>query len=360
MTNHFATRRKAAAGELRQRKLDCLLVNHAPNWYYLTGFTGESGGLILDEQGATLITDGRFTVQAKQETRSIRIELQRESLYTSVGRYLQQGGRERVGFDPQHWTVAQMSALRKQARGRCKLVAAPGIVEALRRKKDAQELATMRRAAILAGEVLESVLKFIRPGVREVEIGAEIEFQMRRRGASGASFPSIVASGPRAALPHARPTAKRLRKNELVVLDLGAILANYCSDMTRTVFVGRASTRVRRWYKAVQEAQAAAVEAVRVGVTCGEVDAVARDVLKKSGLDAHFIHSTGHGLGLEVHEDPRIARGQKVRLEVGNVVTIEPGVYFENVGGIRIEDDVAVNAGKGEVLTRVTRDLIEL
>jgi Xaa-Pro aminopeptidase len=169
-----------------------------------------------------------------------------------------------------------------------------------------------------------------------------------------------VASGSRGALPHARPTAKKLRKNELVVLDLGAILGHYCSDMTRTVHVGRASKRVREWYRSVLEAQEAAVAAVRAGVTCGEVDAAARNVLKKNGLEQYFVHSTGHGLGLEVHEEPRVARGQTVRLEAGNVITIEPGVYVEGVGGIRIEDDVVVQAGRNEVLTRVKRDLIEL
>jgi Xaa-Pro aminopeptidase len=146
----------------------------------------------------------------------------------------------------------------------------------------------------------------------------------------------------------------------LVVLDLGAILGHYCSDMTRTVHVGRASKRVREWYRSVQEAQAAAVAAVRAGVTCGKVDAAARDVLKKNGLEQYFVHSTGHGLGLEVHEEPRVARGQSVRLEAGNVITIEPGVYVEGVGGIRIEDDVVVETGRNEVLTRVKRDLIEL
>jgi len=200
----------------------------------------------------------------------------------------------------------------------------------------------------------------VKPGVREREVAAEVDYQMRKRGASGPSFETIVAFGDRSALPHARPTAKRLRKNELVVLDLGVILAHYCSDITRTVFVGRASKRIRTWYKAVLEAQAAAISAVRDEVACGEVDAAARRVLAGYGLDQLFVHSTGHGLGLEIHEDPRVARGQKRRLEAGNVITIEPGVYAEGVGGIRIEDDVAVHAGPTEVLTRAPRDLIEL
>jgi Xaa-Pro aminopeptidase len=221
-------------------------------------------------------------------------------------------------------------------------------------------MAQMRKAAVLAGEVLSNALKLLKPGVREMEIAAEIEYQMRRRGASGAAFESIVAFGARSAHPHARPTEKRLRKNELVVLDLGAILAHYCSDLTRTVFVGRAPARIRRWYRAVQEAQAAAVAAARVGVRCGDVDAAARGVLARYRLDQYFVHSTGHGLGLEVHEDPRVARGQKHVLVPGNVITIEPGIYMPGVGGIRIEDDVAVHVDRTEVLTRVPRDLIEI
>jgi len=360
MSEQYAKRRREVARELKRRELDCLLVTHPPNWYYLTGFTGDSGALLVTSEGTILVTDGRFTAQAKEESPGIRVELQKGALYASVGEWLKQRGIRRAGYDPSQWTVAQRKALKKASGAKCREIEAAGVVERLRMKKDAQELSVMRKAAILAGEVLESVLKLVRPGVRESEIGAEIEYQMRKRGASGVAFETIVASGKRAALPHARPTSKRLRKNELVVLDLGAILGHYCSDITRTVYVGRASQRIREWYRAVQEANRAAVAAVRAGVTCGEVDAAARGFLRKNGLEAYFVHSTGHGLGLEVHEAPRVSRDQAVRLEAGNVITIEPGVYVEGVGGIRIEDDVAVRFQGSEVLTRIRRDLIEL
>ena len=360
MSDPHAKRRTEVLRTLNKCGLDCLLVTHPPNWYYLTGFTGESGVLVVSSGATTLVTDGRFSVQAKEETRGVRVELQQGTLYPALGEFLQKRGMRRVGYDPGQWTVAQLKAMRKAAGAKCRAAEAGGIVERLRKRKDEQELAVMRRAAVLAGEVLESALKLIRPGVREREIGAEIEYQMKQRGASGSSFETIVASGGRSALPHARPTGKRLRKNELVVLDLGAILGHYCSDMTRTVYLGRAPKRVRSWYRAVQEAQAAGVAAVKAGITCGEVDSAAREVLKKNGLDRYFVHSTGHGLGLEVHEEPRVAKGQTIRLETGNVITIEPGVYLEGAGGIRIEDDVAVQAGKNEVLTRVKRDLIEI
>ena len=360
MSAEHAKRRRALLAEMTRRKVGCLLVTHPANWFYLTGFTGESGVLLISRDATTLVTDGRFTVQAKEETRGVKIELQQGGLYSSVGAFLGKGRTTSVGFDANQLTVTQLKTLRKAAGRKWRGVEAVGLVERLRMRKDAQELPTMRRAAILVGEVLESVLKLIKPGVRENELSAEIEYQMKKRGASGPSFETIVASGPRGALPHARPTAKKLRKNELVVLDLGVILGHYCSDMTRTVHVGRASRRVQGWYRSVQAAQEAAVAAVQAGVTCGDVDAAAREVLKKNGLDRYFVHSTGHGLGLEVHEEPRVARGQAVRLEAGNVITIEPGVYVEGVGGIRIEDDVVVQAGSREVLTRVTRDLIEL
>jgi Xaa-Pro aminopeptidase len=356
----YARRRRELQKRLRVGKLDGLLVTHAANWKYLTGFTGESGALVISPHGTTLITDGRFTVQAKEETHGVRVELQHGGLYSSTGEFLRRNRVKRIGFDPGQTTVTQQKTLQKATGGKCKWIEAPGMTEGLRMRKDAAELARMRRAAILVGEVFESVLKFIKPGLWENELCGELEYQMRKRGASGPSFPTIVAGGKRSALPHARPTARKLGRNELVVLDLGVILADYCSDMTRTVHVGRAPRRIREWYRAVQEAQQAAVAAVKAGTTCGAVDGAAREVLQKHGLEKFFVHSTGHGLGLEVHEDPRIARGQAVRLEAGNVITIEPGVYVEGVGGIRIEDDVAVHAGRSEVLTRVSRDLIEL
>lgn len=360
MNDTYAKRRRAVLSELHRRRLECLLVTHPANWYYLSGFTGESGALVIAPGQTTLITDGRFTTQAKQEAPGVKLQLQSGAFFGSVGAWLKKQRIRRAGYDPEQWTVTQCKTLQTATGAQCRMIEAAGIVESHRMRKDPQELAVMRKAAILAGKVLEGALKLLRPGVRESEVAAEIEFQMKKNGASGPSFETIVAFGEHSALPHARPTAKRLRKNELVVLDMGVILDRYCSDITRTVFVGRASRRIREWYRAVQDANQAATRSVQPGIACGEIDAAARDVLKKNSLDSYFVHSTGHGLGLEVHEAPRIARGQQVRLEEGNVITIEPGVYVEGVGGIRIEDDVAVGLQGNEVLTRVSRDLIEI
>jgi Xaa-Pro aminopeptidase len=218
----------------------------------------------------------------------------------------------------------------------------------------------MRAAALLISSVFDHVLKMVRPGIMELDLAAEMDYRMRKLGAEGPSFETIVASGPRAALPHARPTSRRLRRNELVVLDAGAILTGYCSDMTRTVFLGRAPGHIRQWYKAVREAQKAACEATAAGVQAGVPDAAARRVLESYRLGKYFVHSTGHGLGLEVHEAPRLAKGQKARIEPGMVVTIEPGVYVPGIGGIRIEDDLAVHADATEILTTTSRELLEL
>jgi len=360
MKTPFAQRRRALQAEIAQAKLDCLLVTKPANLYYLTGFEGDAGALVVSRAEVTLVTDGRFLVQAREETSGVRFVLQKGSLFSSVGALVRTPGSQRAGFDPNQLTVAQLEALGKASGPRCRWIAAPGFTERLRMRKEAVELDQMRRAGVLAGKVLESVLTLRKPGGREIEIGSEIDYQMRKRGASGPAFETIVAFGKRSALPHARPTAKQLRKNELVVLDLGAILGHYCSDITRTVFLGRAPARIRRWYEAVLKAQEEAIGAVREGATCGGVDAAARKVLAGYRLDRYFVHSTGHGLGLEVHEDPRIARGQKQRLKPGNVITVEPGVYVVGVGGIRIEDDVAVHADRTEVITRVPRDFIEL
>ena len=360
MSNSFRQRRSALRSQIGERHLSGLLVMHPANWFYLTGFSGESGALLVTRRGTVLVTDGRFTSQAKQETSGIRIVIQKGSLTAAVGELPKAQGRLRIGFDATQLTVAQLCGLKAAAGKRVQWIVASGLVEGLRARKEPQEIAQMRKAGVLASQVVASVFKLLKPGVREVEIAAEIEYQMRQRGASGPAFETIVAFGERSAYPHARPTARRLRKNELVVLDLGAILGHYCSDITRTVFVGRAPVRIRRWYRAVQEAQAAAIAAARTGTRCGDVDAAARGVLARYKLDSFFVHSTGHGLGLEVHEDPRVARGQKHVLVPGNVITIEPGVYVPGVGGIRIEDDVAVHADRNELLTRVPRDLIEI
>jgi Xaa-Pro aminopeptidase len=360
MQTTTSTRLKRLRHSLEAHGASALLETHLPNIYYLSGFSGDSGALLVDSSSATLFTDGRFTVQAKQEAPGIRTRIRRGSLLEAVGEQLRREGRSRVAMSPSRLTVAGWKAVKKAAGATVKWVGVDGVVDELRAVKDSFEVDRLRDAARLGSEVMEETVRLIRPGVTELEIAAEICYRMRRKGASGESFEAIVAAGPRSALPHAHPTTRRIGKNELVVLDLGAILRHYCSDLTRTVYVGKAPARVRHWYQAVLEAQMAARQVLKSGVTSGTVDAAARNVLQHKGLGRYFVHSTGHGLGLEIHEDPRVARGQERILEAGNVITLEPGVYMEGIGGIRIEDEALVTLRGAEILTSAPREFLEI
>jgi Xaa-Pro aminopeptidase len=340
---------------------DALLVTHLPNIQYLCGFTGSAALLLVASAGSTLYTDSRYTFQALEEVGDARVKIAKKGLLRALGQDLRgRRGRLRLGYSPSQVSVAQKRALEGLAGSRVRWVASDNQVEKLRAIKDSSELEKMREAAALISRVFQVVVREIRPGISELALAAELEYGMKAEGASGPSFETIVASGPRSAWAHARPSSKPLRKSELVVLDQGAILRGYCSDMTRTVFLGRASARVRRAYRAVLEAQEAAKNATRPGIKAEAVDAAARRVLGRYGLSQYFTHSTGHGLGLEVHEIPRLARGGKTTLEEGMVVTVEPGVYLEGVGGIRIEDDVLVSSRGAQDLTTAPREFLEL
>jgi len=341
--------------------VDAVLVSHLPNILYLCGFSGSAGLLLVDESRTTLFTDSRYTFQARQEVHGARVHIARRGLLRAVGEELKKQRRRRaVAYATSHATVAQKQALDAVVHGKVRWVSDDNAVEKLRAVKDADEIARMRAAALLISDVFRKVLPVIRPGTSELDVAAEIEYGIKRGGGSGPSFETIVASGPRSAWAHARPTAKLLGKSELVVLDQGAILQNYCSDMTRTVFVGRAPARVRRMYQAVLQAQQAAKLAIRPGVKAGDVDRAARRTLKRFGLARYFTHSTGHGLGIEVHEMPRLGKGEETVLQEGMVVTVEPGAYLEGIGGIRIEDDVVVTTQGAVDLTTAPRDFLEL
>ncbi len=350
---------------LRQRlpalRADAILVSHLPNVRYLCGFSGSAGLLLVQEGSATLFTDSRYTFQAHEEVGGARVHISKQGLLRPAGDKLRaMRGRHRVAYARGSMTVAQWEAIRAAAGGRVRWAGDGNAVERLRAIKDAEELALMREAAELISKVYRQTVHVLRVGKTELDVAAEIEYRIKKLGGSGPSFESIVASGARSAWAHARPSAKPVGKYELVVLDLGAILRGYCSDLTRTVFTGRAPEKIRRIYAAVLEAQAAAREAIRPGRKAWEVDRAARRVLEKSGLGRYFTHSTGHGLGLEVHEMPRLGKGDETILQEGMVLTVEPGVYLEGLGGIRIEDDVVVKSQGAVNLTTAPRDQFEL
>ncbi len=278
-------------------------------------------------------------------------------LIKAVARWVRKKRAPRVGYEDSHLTCAAFRELTREGRGKLQIEPAGGLIETLRFVKDQDEIGHIRRASALTVKVFEEVLPQIRPGVRESDLAAEVEYRMRREGAEGAAFQTIVASGTRGAFPHARASGKLLKKSELVIFDLGAILAGYAADMTRTIYLGQPSRRLRGVYNAVLEAQQGAVEALRPGIRGEEVDAVARRILgRRRGLAKYFTHSTGHGVGLEIHEKPRLGRGEKTRLEIGCVVTVEPGIYQKDFGGIRVEDTVLVGAKGPEILTPAAKD----
>ena len=340
---------------------DAILVSHLPNIRYLSGFTGSAGLLLVDASSATLYTDSRYTFQSREEVSGARTQICKHGLIRAVGEALRaRRGRLRVAYAASTITVAQKQALDSAVGKRVRWLDDKGAIEKLRAIKDAGELAVIREAAEMISAVFTRSLGDIRPGAPELAIAARIDNEIKRRGGSGPSFETIVAAGPRSAWAHARPTARPMGKNELVVLDQGAILRGYCSDMTRTVFVGKASSKIRGLYNAVLEAQAAGKRAIQPGVMAGEVDRAARNTLKRAKLDRYFTHSLGHGLGLEVHEMPRLGKGDKTVLQEGMVLTVEPGVYVEGLGGIRIEDDVVVTKQGAVDLTTATRDFLEL
>jgi Xaa-Pro aminopeptidase len=293
------------------------------------------------------------------------VEIVSDSLSASAVQWLAaQPGVEFAGFDPAQTTVAQQARWRaalptRLRRAFLSVLPAP-LVETLRMVKDEDELALMREAAAVGCKLFDHILGFIRPGVAEIEVAAELEHRARLLGAEGMSFETIVASGVRSALPHGRATTAPLPRRGFLTMDFGVILKGYCSDMTRTVYLGSPKASERHAYEVVLEAQEAAVAAVSAGTSCGEVDEAARSVLRREGLAEAFSHSTGHGVGLEIHEPPRIGAGQAARLQAGMVITIEPGIYLAGQYGIRIEDMVAVTQTGGQVLTLAPKALIEL
>ena len=265
---------------------------------------------------------------------------------------------EQAGFEGDHVSFAAYKSLAKALPSGIKLSPVSSIVENIRIIKDGDELDVIRKAAVLGASLFDRVLELIRPGIRENHVAAEMEYAASKAGAEGMSFSTIIAAGERSALPHGRASNQPIPPDGFVVCDFGVILAGYCSDMTRTVYVGRPSEEARNAYNALREAQQAAVDAVRPGVKLSEVDGAARKLLQKHKLAKYFTHSTGHGVGLEIHEAPRIAAGQEDELRSGMVVTIEPGIYLPGKWGIRIEDMVAVTDRGCEVLTPATKDLV--
>jgi Xaa-Pro aminopeptidase len=355
-----AERQAALRGALRSEGLDALLVTHLPNIRYLTGFTGSAALLLVGDATTTLITDFRYAVQAPAEAGTAAVvEVDQKSVWDRLSLVLGTAPAASLGIEAQALTVADAERVAGLTRGR--LVPTKELVERLRAIKSPEEVAAIRAAATLAQEALAEVLPAVRAGRTEREIGAALEGALRRRGSEWHPFPTIVASGPRAALPHARTSDRTIEPGEWLLLDFGAQVDGYCADLTRTMVVGaRADERQRTVYELVRSAQRRALEHLRAGMTGREADALARDVIAARGFGDAFGHSLGHGLGLEVHEAPRLAPTAEAALPVHAVVTVEPGIYLPGWGGVRLEDDVHLGPDGAEILSDGRTELVEL
>jgi Xaa-Pro aminopeptidase len=348
----FEGRQSRLREKLEARNLPLLVVTNPHNIFYLTGFRGSAGVAAFSSLNAKLWVDPRYTLQAQDDACGLEVIEEKGSLIKAVMRWLRKNKLRKVGFEDAHVTFGQFRAWEQESHRLIRFEPASGIIEKLRFVKDQGEIALIREACRITVETFEEIRPQIQPSVTESDLAAEIEYRMKLKGAEGPAFETIVASGPHCAFPHARASNKELGKSELAIFDLGAILGGYSADMTRTLYLGnKVGERIRRLYKAVLEAQQHAIRSLRPGVKGGEVDACARGVLERRGLAKYFTHSTGHGVGLEIHEKPRLGRGDKTRLEAGCVVTAEPAVYLEGVGGIRLEDTVLVGLKGPEILT---------
>jgi Xaa-Pro aminopeptidase len=355
-----AERQAALRGALEREGLDELLITHLPNIRYLTGFTGSAALLVVRADATVLISDFRYATQAAAEVGSAAaVEIDLRSMWDRLGKVLLGGPRERLGVEAQSLNLRDAERIGGLARAR--IVPTVELVEHLRAVKSPEEVAAIRSAAELAQESLEEVLPGVHVGQTELEVGAALEATLRRRGSEWHPFPTIVASGPRSALPHARTSTRCIGAGDLLLIDFGAQVDGYCADLTRTMVVGaRADERQRAVHDVVQTAQRRAIEHLRPGMPAREGDALARDVIATRGFGEAFGHSLGHGLGLEVHEAPRVAANSETPLPPHAVVTVEPGVYFPGWGGVRLEDDVYLGLDETLLLSNGRTELLEL
>lgn len=336
------------------------MISSAPGIRYLSGYTGEGIALIAGNLAA-IVTDFRYTEQAQRQAPDFRIlEISSGEAHEAVAyRLLKECGAACLAIEEDVLTVAQYKKLKDVMPGMT-LVSLDGAVQRLRQVKDASEIQSLAAANQLTSDCFDHMCALIREGMTEREIALEIDYWMMRNGSEGVSFDTIVASGPNGSLCHAIPSDRRVQKGDLITMDFGAVIGGYHADMTRTVAIGQISPELRRMYDTVLAAQLSALKAIRPGVLCSDVDAVARSLIDEAGYAGRFGHGLGHSTGLEIHEEPRFSRLCGERVQPGMVITVEPGVYIPDVGGVRIEDSVAVTDTGIRILTPATKELVTL
>lgn len=343
---------------LEENKLDAILITSPYNRRYVTSFTGTAGVVLISQHEAQFITDFRYIEQATEQAKGFNIVEHKKAIHEEIANQLNTLNIKRLGFEKDHTTFASYERYKETFSA--ELIPVSGIIEELRLIKSEDELKIIKEAAKIADDAFAHIKGYIKPGVKEIDISNELEFFMRRQGATSSSFDTIVASGYRSALPHGVASDKKIQSGELVTLDYGALYNGYCSDTTRTVAVGEISDELHTIYQTVLEAQIRGVDGIKPGMTGKEADALVRDHIAEKGYGKYFGHSTGHGVGLEVHENPSLSFKNDNVLRPGMVVTVEPGIYIPDVGGCRIEDDLVITETGNERLTVADKELVYL
>ncbi|MFC4404238.1 M24 family metallopeptidase [Gracilibacillus xinjiangensis] len=343
---------------LREEKVEAMLITSAINRRYITGFTGTAGAALITLDKAFFITDFRYTEQAKEQVKGFTIIEHKEPIPNVVGSILKENHINSVGFEKS--TLSYEGYEQFKSMIDTDFVPVGPIIEKIRLIKTEDEINILKEACKIVDQTFEHILNYIKPGVKEIDVANELEFYMRKQGAQSSSFDIIVASGYRSALPHGIASSKEIKAGELVTMDFGALYQGYCSDITRTVAVGEISDELHTIYETVLEAQKRGVAGIKPGITAKDADALTRDYIKSKGYGDYFGHSTGHGLGLEVHETPGLSFRSDEILKSGMVVTVEPGIYIPEVGGCRIEDDIFITEYGNERLTHAPKELITI
>ncbi|MET3727852.1 Xaa-Pro aminopeptidase [Fictibacillus halophilus] len=341
--------------------IDALLVTSSSNRFYLSGFKGSSGVLLITRDEAILVTDFRYKTQAAEQAQGYRVVMHTDPIPEEVAKLTKELSVRKLGFEQDHVTYSTFRTYEKQLDyNTTELVPVSGLVEKLRLIKDESEIKIVKDAASIADAAFSHIIEYIRPGLTEREVSNELEFFMRKNGAVSSSFDIIVASGYRSALPHGVASDKKIETGELVTLDFGAYYKGYCSDITRTVAIGNVSDELKEIYQVVYDAQMLGMKGIKPGMTGKDADALTRDYIASKGYGDYFGHSTGHGIGLDVHEGPALSMKSDTVLEPGMLVTVEPGIYISGVGGVRIEDDALITKDGNESLTHSTKTLLTL
>jgi len=355
-----ANRLRQAYSLIKRHNLNCLIVNRLSNIRYLSGYSGSNGLLVLAPPRAYFLTDFRYTVQARKEVKNCQVIIAERDLFGELAKLPCFQKKAKVGIESAYLTVKTFNKI-KELIPKANLVPVEDIVESIAVIKDNSEINKFKKAAKITDLVFEEILSQVKPGVKEKDIALEMLYRMVKKGADGPSFNFIIASGQRSSMPHGAASDKKFKKGDLITFDFGCFYQGYPSDVTRTIVLGKATARQKKIYDIVLRAQIAAVEAACPGIAAREVDKIARDIIIREGYGDYFGHGLGHGLGLdEVHSCPVLSSRSTDMLKPGNVVTIEPGIYIPNWGGVRIEDDVVITGKGHKILTKLPKELIEL